>query len=100
MILLINKFQFSVFFCLLVITKLKLELFLQNAITQLGPYQFACPYCPRIMKSRAQMIRHVRVHTGEKPFKCPYCDYSSNQKAKVPDHISRKHKKDFYKVDL
>ncbi|XP_078536856.1 zinc finger and BTB domain-containing protein 8A-like [Lissotriton helveticus] len=35
--------------------------------------RFQCPHCPHTVKRRADMKRHLRCHTGERPFPCPAC---------------------------
>ena len=69
---------------------------LQNEPVQLGPYQFACPYCSKIQKKRSEMIRHIKIHTGEKPFLCKFCDYKCNLKSSLESHMSRRHNIDRY----
>lgn len=31
--------------------------------------KFTCEFCPRVFKDNRNFVRHVRIHTGEKPFK-------------------------------
>merc|ERR1712226_93270 len=54
----------------------------------LGPSLFGCPFCPKTMKGRSDVKRHILIHTGEKPFSCPYC---SNRQTSMKIHIRTAH---------
>ena len=61
-----------------------------------GKYKFRCPFCPKEVQGsskgiRANMKRHIMIHTGEKPYKCEYCDFASNQKVSVERHTIKIH---------
>ena len=68
-----------------------LSLLLQNEPQIIGPGQYACPYCPKIMAKCRDMKRHISTHTGEKAFNCPQCSYGSNRKDKLQIHIQGRH---------
>ena len=46
-----------------------------------------CKYCDYEAYDSKRIIRHQRIHTGEKPHKCPHCDYSSNQSCNLKTHL-------------
>ena len=64
---------------------------LQNEPIVLGPHNFACPFCSKIMKVKRDMQRHIRTHTGEKPFACTMCNYKCAVKCSLVSHIARNH---------
>jgi KRAB domain-containing zinc finger protein len=96
---------------------------LQNEPIRLGPTEFACPFCGKVMKSKRDTQRHIRthtgfkpyvckicncafndgsnlnrhitMHTGETPFTCNFCDYSANRKDKLSRHVQTKHPENF-----
>nr|CAH7741935.1 unnamed protein product [Callosobruchus chinensis] len=51
-----------------------------------------CATCGKGFIKRSLLVRHERIHSGEKPFKCAMCDSSFAQKGSLMIHI-RKHTK-------
>ena len=64
---------------------------LQSDPIMLGPYEFACPFCNKIMKTKADMLRHIRTHTSEKPFPCNFCNAKFALKQSKERHEKRIH---------
>ena len=53
--------------------------------------QFACPICPKTMKTKSDMNRHILTHTGDKPFSCSLCNQSFNRKSSRDRHLEKVH---------
>ena len=68
---------------------------MQNEPVRLGPCEFACPYCSKIMKVKRDMQRHIRTHTGEKPFHCIYCNNDFSRKCSLDAHVITVHNKTY-----
>ena len=69
----------------------------QLAPIKLGSQQFACPICSKTMKSAAQIRRHVRSHTGEKPYSCSFCTFAATTKGNLNQHIRSMHSETYWK---
>ncbi|CAG7818097.1 unnamed protein product, partial [Allacma fusca] len=45
-----------------------------------------CPYCQKAFRKPSDLIRHIRVHTQEKPYQCELCDKSFAVKSTLKTH--------------
>ncbi|XP_064092797.1 uncharacterized protein LOC135205709 isoform X11 [Macrobrachium nipponense] len=49
--------------------------------------QHQCSYCDYTSHFRGNVLRHMRVHTGDKPHACPYCHLKFIQKCNLTMHV-------------
>ncbi|XP_038145267.1 zinc finger protein 236-like isoform X3 [Cyprinodon tularosa] len=47
----------------------------------------SCHHCEKAFKKPSQLIRHIRIHTGERPYKCTHCNKAFNQKVVLQTHM-------------
>ncbi|XP_060591556.1 zinc finger protein 236-like isoform X2 [Ruditapes philippinarum] len=46
-----------------------------------------CPHCPKSFKKPSDLVRHIRIHTGEKPFACGICRRTFTVKSTLDSHM-------------
>ncbi|XP_047740449.1 longitudinals lacking protein, isoforms H/M/V isoform X12 [Hyalella azteca] len=59
-----------------------------------GDKPFACSMCPYRAIQMNNLTAHMRTHTGEKPFPCPQCPYRASRSNTLTAHIFRRHRED------
>ncbi|ORY00417.1 hypothetical protein K493DRAFT_200377, partial [Basidiobolus meristosporus CBS 931.73] len=50
-----------------------------------------CEFCKRSFKRKHDLLRHTRLHTGEKPFPCPQCDLAFSRTDTLRRHLRQSH---------
>ncbi|KAG9349375.1 hypothetical protein JZ751_027818 [Albula glossodonta] len=48
---------------------------------------FQCSQCGVSFTQKGNLLRHVKLHTGEKPFKCPFCSYACRRRDALTGHL-------------
>ena len=56
-----------------------------------GERPFACLVCRKSFNQKNALQIHMKKHTGERPFICPFCQYAFTQKGNLKTHIQRSH---------
>ncbi|XP_026680019.1 zinc finger protein 182-like, partial [Diaphorina citri] len=47
-----------------------------------------CTLCPKSFKKASDLVRHMRMHSGEKPYACQVCDKRFSVKSSMVAHVN------------
>ncbi|KAK7080391.1 hypothetical protein SK128_000244, partial [Halocaridina rubra] len=52
------------------------------------PKRFKCEICGKCASAKSDLIKHIRIHTGDRPYKCTVCDASFIQITAFHGHVT------------
>ncbi|KAM8975946.1 zinc finger and BTB domain-containing protein 8A.1-A-like [Pelodytes ibericus] len=58
---------------------------------ELSPVRFKCPFCTHTVKRKADLKRHLRCHTGERPYPCEACGKRFTRLEHLRNHFQTIH---------
>ncbi|XP_009469093.1 PREDICTED: zinc finger and BTB domain-containing protein 8A-like [Nipponia nippon] len=62
-----------------------------NFTSDLPRMRFKCPFCTHTVKRRADLKRHLRCHTGERPYPCEACGKRFTRLEHLRNHFQTIH---------
>ena len=65
----------------------KFQKFLSIGLQVNGVRWHQCTYCSKEFKKPSDLVRHIRIHTHEKPYKCTQCFRAFAVKSTLTAHI-------------
>ena len=60
---------------------------------------YDCDQCDHTTHRKQNLVRHMKIHAGEKPYKCDQCDYASFHKERLVSHVKTHNEKTFKCTD-
>ncbi|KAK3600189.1 hypothetical protein CHS0354_029957 [Potamilus streckersoni] len=75
--------------------------YMSGFIQEVEPFRpFVCTVCGSRTRWRGDMIKHMRIHTGEKPFKCDICNCGFATNSAYHVHMRRHREKDLHHCSI
>ena len=56
-----------------------------------GEKRYICNHCGKRFVAKSELNMHLKIHTREKMFKCRHCRYMTPQNAKLRLHVEKRH---------
>lgn len=60
-----------------------------------GERPYVCHICQKSFTQSGNLNLHLRIHSGKKPFQCDFCNYSATQSVHLKRHIYSKHENEY-----